>query len=83
MSALEQLQAEVILHLDAIVQICKRYQYKVTPSLVLRHPDGPRMSLTIGNDSPEQIAECVLGLKGCQESSMSTATATLRTILGE
>ena len=78
MSTLEQFQAEVILHLDAIVKICERYQYKAVPIIVMRHEDGPQFSQFIGNDLPKKVAECVLAMQDCEESSMSLTMAAMR-----
>lgn len=81
MTNLEQIQAELTIKMGEIADICARFKYDVTPTILLRHSKGSSSSILISNDEPEAIVQCVSELAGIgvmSEQSPSEADLQLR-----
>ena len=59
MGKVEQLHAELSGKLSEIEVICLEYKYEVTPTLLLRHAQGPSVSMLIGNDDLNKVVLCI------------------------
>lgn len=46
-----------------VESICRRYGYQAKPTLVLRHHDGNQYSAMFGNDSPQEVIDCIQYLR--------------------
>lgn len=64
MTNLEQIQVELTIKMGEIADICARFKYDVTPTILLRHSKGSSSSILISNDEPEAIVQCVSELAG-------------------
>lgn len=67
MSQVKQLSAELSSKLAEMEAICKEYGYKVTPTLLLRHDEGPSFSMLLGNDDLNKVVLCIAELGGIGE----------------
>lgn len=62
MSVVEEIHARISEKLNEIKEICDEYKYDVTPTLLLRHPKGPSVSMVIGNDDLSMAILCIAEL---------------------
>lgn len=62
MSPIQELHARVSEKLADIEAICAEYKYAVTPTLLLRHENGPSFSVLLSNDSPSKVVLCIAEL---------------------
>ena len=59
MSDVKSLQAELSEKLKEMEKICAEYGYEVTPTLLLRHKQGPSKSMLISNDDLNTVILCI------------------------
>jgi len=59
MSDVKSLQAELSEKLKEMEAICADYGYEVTPTLLLRHKQGPSKSMLISNDDLNTVILCI------------------------
>lgn len=62
MSVVKELHARISEKMSEIEEICAEYKYDVTPTLLLRHPNGPHVSMIIGNDDLSIVVLCIAEL---------------------
>lgn len=62
MSLIEELHARLSEKLAEMEAICAEYKYEVTPTLLLRHDNGPNVSLLISNDDLNKVVLCIAEL---------------------
>ena len=83
-SVLQQLQAELAIKMSEIDDICARYEYQITPTLLLRHADGADSSILIGNDSLSEVVLCIGRLANeSNRYELSPHEAVIALIMGE
>jgi len=59
MSQVKQLGAELSSKLAEMEAICKEHGYEVTPTLLLRHNNGPTFSMLLSNDDLNKVVLCI------------------------
>lgn len=59
MNIARQMQTQLSQKLNEIEAIVEEYGYKVTPTLLLRHDQGPDFSILIGNDDLNKVVLCI------------------------
>ena len=62
MSQVKQLSTELSSKLAEMEAICADYGYNVTPTLLLRHDEGPSFSMLLGNDDLNKVVLCIAEL---------------------
>jgi len=62
MGKVEELHARLSVKMSEIEAICAEYQYDVTPTLLLRHENGPSFSILLSNDSLGHVVLCIAEL---------------------
>lgn len=62
MSQVKQLGAELSSKLAEMEAVCKEHGYEVTPTLLLRHDNGPSFSMLLGNDDLNKVVLCIAEL---------------------
>lgn len=62
MEKVEQLHAALSVKIAEIEAICAEFKYEVTPTLLLRHLQGPSFSVLISNDDLNYVVLCIAEL---------------------
>jgi len=62
MSQVKQLGAELSSKIAEMEAICKEHGYEVTPTLLLRHNNGPTFSMLLSNDDLNKVVLCIAEL---------------------
>ena len=67
MSQVKQLGTELSSKIAEMEAICKEHGYEVTPTLLLRHNNGPTFSMLLSNDDLNKVVLCIAELGGIGE----------------
>lgn len=62
MSKAQELHTRMSEKLTEIEAICAKFKYPVTPTLLLRHPQGPDLSIVLSNDDLGLAVLCIAEL---------------------
>lgn len=62
MSKVEELHALLSNKMDEIKEICDGYNYEINPTLLLRHDQGPSLSIVLSNDDLNKAILCIAEL---------------------
>lgn len=62
MSKAQELHTRMSEKLTEIEAICAEFKYPVIPTLLLRHPQGPDLSIVLSNDDLGIVVLCIAEL---------------------